>query len=1502
MYHYRAIYVHVFQFSSTINDDRYRATILNDDEKRWCVYGIALNFFFVRAVQTYLEENISKEYDNLKKSHNIHVQTAHNFPSKIYPHDLHYENINNNETKVRSKFNFEVKSHVDFGKLFLQNHMAKFNCYDSCDASAMLNLLERIPIFSNPVQNAAKIIRKDRNCWAHCNLKEWNETDFHQKIENMKQLVKKLSLKTEDEVLNDINHWKDEALKLRINVRTLCEKLKDHIEYKKLPQETLDKFLNCIKEIDQLKRRVDKNEDKFDQLYQSIINDFDNCDICDSDIDLHYQKFDPQTRKWLINDFSAWFDEPGESRAFVFMGDAGVGKTVMSAAIAQRAKDYGKLGAAFFCRHYDGTRRDPKSLLASVAYQLGKHFPDYLKLLGGVSEIKKQRNDTTLGVQELFTKFFDDPLWKLETFSKTLIVIDALDEADYDSKNEFFDVVTFRFPKLPQWLLFFITTRPVDFTQFTLKNYNPSVKICSGDASNAKAYEKHEQDIQTFLENQVDFTGKSFSAKEITKNCKGMFLFAHYLVKTLKDSSETDLEKCPQDIDGYFLNNFKRIYEKVGKDFYKKLLGCAVVAPSPLPSSFIPFLLKKENLNLDEQEVIDAISLFFSFGEEKFTFLHNLIPDWLTDKKRASRKFVIDKAAAQVFFKEIVIEVLTSFLENGLPFNDSDENSLVCYILEIEFRYLFHLSTENSELSRIFFQCFTNCEFLKQRIQSSTSGIFTILNDIHFAIGNIELKEDEKQTVKELLSILENDRFYLVNNPHLLDSSLSRLSSKVRQAFISQHSNQFRLSNIISGDNIHIKCDVYAYSTDRTLLAGGKGNVLYLFETSFFQQKYGPFQLNVDKIHCLAFSPDDKWIFFGTLRFWFSVDERMTVEKTQFPQTDTFYNWASFVEHEHVNYIAVRAEKVECPPDDECIFSVTPEKYPTSFKHQIWDVKTGDHVFKLMCESDLNNQWKLNSFFYIWHFFPYTLYETFFRKLSPKELLRHCLVDFFYAFKPNVKFCDQGIYFDLFFKGNMVWPSNLNRRFELLKDRVSIVKEESVFIHSIPISLHNLIWGDIVCLSSDKNWLLLKHECEFHLYNFDHSQDHDEVHLKDDTAETSYDSFKLHGVMEGNSDIFGFTHNNHAIIYKNRETLFAWFLDSNEHFESVSTFSLLLCMEEKVVFRSKGEEKMISLQDFPAHFLNSNFHEDNVAFSKLETFDANKCRFSYDTRYFVKCSNSELKMFSADSSFSTSEIVHKLKNGESDFHFVLFSPDSSLILFCTNNKDFRSQTIYVWFVKDKDLKLFLPENYLIEVDTCCSSMNNRIIILCRGTSIWIYDYDGNVASEPITRSFQLGSKLEKCSHCILSSDDKMLACCVENRIIFYELLSAPEKASQFKHSCMVKCCYFMGRNKYVLFQDIAGYMFMFDLSQWKLVTHFKADASVKIFKFTDYKITCIQPNGKINFLAIRGLKDWSGKDYNLPYNLYVSDFAPFTNSDDDDYGNYSESSQSESNKSDDKMV
>jgi hypothetical protein len=168
------------------------------------------------------------EYNNLKLNHGIDVQTSHSFPAPKYPpgNVMNYENINGNDTKLKpplyrrydySKFDYNVKSHVDFAKLFLQNHMAKFNAFDdTCDASAVLNLLGRVPIFSAALQNAANVVREGRNAWGHCNFTDWSKLSFTKRFGEMKDLVREIGLSPVDErkILTDLNDWEAKGIDL----------------------------------------------------------------------------------------------------------------------------------------------------------------------------------------------------------------------------------------------------------------------------------------------------------------------------------------------------------------------------------------------------------------------------------------------------------------------------------------------------------------------------------------------------------------------------------------------------------------------------------------------------------------------------------------------------------------------------------------------------------------------------------------------------------------------------------------------------------------------------------------------------------------------------------------------------------------------------------------------------------------------------------------------------------------------------------------------------------------------------------------------------------------------------------------------------------------------------------------------------------------------------------------------------------------------------------------
>ena len=102
--------------------------------------------------------------------------------------------------------------------------MAKFNAFDEhCDASAVLTLLCKIPVFSKDVQDAANVVRQARNSWAHCTFTDWGEHDFEQRFIAMEDLTKKLGLASADEskILMNLNDWKTKGTNLYLIIQTI---------------------------------------------------------------------------------------------------------------------------------------------------------------------------------------------------------------------------------------------------------------------------------------------------------------------------------------------------------------------------------------------------------------------------------------------------------------------------------------------------------------------------------------------------------------------------------------------------------------------------------------------------------------------------------------------------------------------------------------------------------------------------------------------------------------------------------------------------------------------------------------------------------------------------------------------------------------------------------------------------------------------------------------------------------------------------------------------------------------------------------------------------------------------------------------------------------------------------------------------------------------------------------------------------------------------------------
>ena len=626
-----------------------------------------------------------------------------------------------------------------------------------------------------------------------------------------------------------------------------------------------------------------------------------------TDITLFAERCDPHTRQWFFDDFNAWFRDPGNSRAYVLLGDSGVGKSVIAGALAKQMRKDGQLGAAYFCSHDDDTRNNPRYLLGTVAYQLCACNDKYKKIIGGEDGVKILLGNSKLGVKELFTKLLHEPLGTCGSSDKRfLVIIDALDETEYESRKDFLDLIKHRFPLLPEWLVFFVTSRPEDSIQSRLKIYNPCIKICSGNSDQQNFYQKHVEDIKNFLKKRIDFSRLAISIDDVTKRCDGLFLYAHYIVGELKESilsgkKISNLNQLfPGDIDEFFLKNFERVCVLVGEDIFQQLFGCAIVAPSPLPLSIISYILERENSTHDERQVVDAVSLFVLSRsvDQTLTFLHSLVPAWLSNKSKA-RKLFINKKTAINYLRDIFIEIVSSFLQNSpKPFSSIDVD-LLNYAVRFAVRFLCKFGGKDS--STAIFNCLTNYQYIERRLLCGKIEIHHLIEDFDSAIALLTSENKQDQNIlREISAILTSNALILSEWPHLLHSCLRSASAVLPETvLVSEFSGPYLESNFPIFIESKIT-DMQCFATsNKNLVAGSDGHSLLLFDTSEAHLISDVCEVSArDEIRHIEFSPDDKFIFFGHLDEWFSVERRCVERIPEFLGNYNFYHWGVFTRDE----------------------------------------------------------------------------------------------------------------------------------------------------------------------------------------------------------------------------------------------------------------------------------------------------------------------------------------------------------------------------------------------------------------------------------------------------------------------------------------------------------------------------------------------------------------------------------------------------------------------------
>ena len=412
-----------------------------------------------------------------------------------------------------------------------------------------------------------------------------------------------------------------------------------------------------------------KDKDSSDEVLRNLIkSEFRG------DIEYYVQRFQEGTREWVFERVQNWLDDrSSQNRVMVVTGNAGMGKSVISAVISKRMQEAGRLSGSHFCQYNNVRYCKPQLMIQSLACHLSHALPEYKRAL--VEQLSRNVGTdlNNMGVEELFALLFKEPLSSVgDPGRNMLMVIDGLDESEYKGRNELLDVIENQFCKLPFWIRFLVTTRPALNITEKLRYLKPfELKYNDG---------KNIEDVRVFFQKKLEHLVKlgnlgNFVEKLVLKS-EGLMLYAHFLVLLITENPSTfhegDLDdSLPLGISSFYHSYFKRLECELCEDLHMKeehflnLLSAVAASREPLPVGFVSkVLVPGTEPPLARRKVVrslSSVSALLPIRDDCLHVIHKSVKDWLTDVScYGEHEFIVDKNEGD----RILAALCTDELEN----------------------------------------------------------------------------------------------------------------------------------------------------------------------------------------------------------------------------------------------------------------------------------------------------------------------------------------------------------------------------------------------------------------------------------------------------------------------------------------------------------------------------------------------------------------------------------------------------------------------------------------------------------------------------------------------------------------------------------------------------------------------------------------------------------------------------------------------------------------------
>jgi len=471
----------------------------------------------------------------------------------------------------------------------------------------------------------------------------------------------------------------------------------------------------------------------------NLRNIFDPIDFS-YDIKRHIKNF--IGRKWLYEKVDSLLLN-SENNLLWITGEAGFGKSAFSTYLAH---NHPNIVGIHFCAHDNQKRKDAKSVLKTLIYQLSTQIKEYQDFLYEVIDLKIKLN--TLTANEILEELLIQPLNKINKKTNCFFVIDALDESEQDGINELADLIQ-KFSQLPHWLKIVITSRPEPY----LKRKLSKLKMIELDAysqgniHDLKQYIKSKSKYE-FCKGLTDDN----TIEILIKKSEGNILYLKEVIESISTGEVIldNLNNLPTGMNGLYLSMFTRYFTDIDnyKAWQRPLLELVSASCEPLSLDFI-----MKVLNWDEYDLEDALEPMGSLIEinnHTIKFFHKSIIDWVTNREKSGRDFFVSLKKGH---EKIAKELYLNFKES--------ENKLSDYAIKYMFNH-FKYVEGYEQLSEVLQSQY----IIEKRIKllSLDSTVRVLLSDLYIlSIEDFNLCSQVFQS-KMFLNLLGQQRRFFYNS------------------------------------------------------------------------------------------------------------------------------------------------------------------------------------------------------------------------------------------------------------------------------------------------------------------------------------------------------------------------------------------------------------------------------------------------------------------------------------------------------------------------------------------------------------------------------------------------------------------------------------------------------------------------------------------------------------------------------------------------------------------